>query len=186
MKKHFPILFFLIIAWPFSGTAHIVSFRSAQSGAWSSTSTWEQYIGSAWTTATRTPVYGDRVIIRATHTVDLNSNLTYTGTETHGFALLDVALTGNLTTSGTGSSLSIVIGAADTLNVAGSMSVGCFQVLAGAIALVRAAGTITANNCPVTISALSPPMAINGSLTVSSPSSLNEVGNIWGSLSNPL
>ncbi|MCX6284163.1 MAG: hypothetical protein NTW31_08020 [Bacteroidetes bacterium] len=180
MKKYFLIILILIISGPFSGSSQIVSFRSAQSGVWSSTTTWEQYIGGAWTTATRTPVYGDRVIIRATHTVDLNSNLSYNGTETNGFALLDVALTGNLITSGTGSSLSIVIGAADTLNVIGSMSIGCFQVQAGAIALIRSTGTLTTNNCPVTISASSPPMAINGSLTVSSPSSLNEAGNIWG------
>ncbi|MCX6280342.1 MAG: T9SS type A sorting domain-containing protein [Bacteroidetes bacterium] len=183
LRKHKQILIILIcfLIGPLSGFSTGGSFRSVLDGLWSVTTTWQEFISGSYTTATRYPVYGDRVTI--SNNVQLDVSLG-DGTETHGFPLLKIAPTGNLTVIDAGLSVSIVIGVnvtvPDTLILAGSMTVGCFQVKTGAITLIRSTGSVTANNCEVNIASVSPRMVINGSLTVSTPATLVNTGIIYG------
>jgi len=51
-------------------------FRSITSGSWNSTSTWQEFNGTAWVAATSTPVNTDgKVTIQTGHTVAITSAL---------------------------------------------------------------------------------------------------------------
>ncbi|SMO55163.1 T9SS type A sorting domain-containing protein [Gracilimonas mengyeensis] len=75
---------FLVALFAYAGAMAQESgdFRSAASGDWSATATWETYDGSAWTAASAAPAGTENITILAAHSVSIDVAVVITGTLT--------------------------------------------------------------------------------------------------------
>lgn len=84
-------------------------YRSAATGNWNATATWERYNGSAWVAAVATPTSADGVItIRSPHVVTITATVTYDQVIVDGGAQVTVA-SGVTTTMNNGSGTDLTI-----------------------------------------------------------------------------
>ena len=129
-------------------------FRTAASGNWSSTSTWQRYNGSSWVAATWTPTSSDGAIqIQAAHTVTLTADVTADQLTIDGTLNInssrylyvangtgtDLTVNGTITVTGY-----LTQNASSTITNAGIIqiaSAGIEQVSAGSTITVAAGGT---------------------------------------------
>jgi fibronectin-binding autotransporter adhesin len=105
-------------------------FRSAATGNWNQTSTWEIYYGGSWIPATKTPVSVNGIItIRNTHTVTATSSITVDQ--------VTVAAGGTLAL---GSNIVVADGTGTDLSVSGTINCGTYSLTgSGSFALASSA-----------------------------------------------
>jgi hypothetical protein len=145
-------------------------YRSANSGNWNITSTWETYNGSAWVAASSTPTSSDNVItILNGHTVTITSNLNVDQV---------VVNSGGQITINSGVVLTIANGAGTDLDISGTLSnAGTFTLSSGATFSAQSGANYIHNqntgNIPIATWNTGSTCSITG-VTVTLPANINQ------------